>query len=324
MALQLAGRLFLLWTLFVYSGAISNANGWAPQHPTLESTVTFKNNDDTELLEVGRGSKVPLEPAVPAQLKVISYNIRWRSGKELQELIKLFRHDAEIGNGTVLGLQEVDRAKKRSGKENNARLLAEELNMHYAWAAPPVSKAGGEEETGVALLSAFPLKDVRRLVLPHPGPGKRRRAAIGATIEIGKTRFRIYSVHSETRITTGKKIEQMKAVLNDLAQFPKGMPAIILGDLNTWEPGAGDDTKRLFKNADFHTPFDGASTFCRRLLLFDLKLKLDWMWFRGFESSRHGIDREIDISDHWPLWALVKPVPIAEKDVAAPIQNREP
>ena len=38
--------------------------------------------------------------------------------------------------------------------------------MHYAWAAPPAAKPNDEEETGVAILSVYPLSDVRRIVLP--------------------------------------------------------------------------------------------------------------------------------------------------------------
>ena len=70
----------------------------------------------------------------------------------------------------------------------------------------------------------------------------------------------------------------------------------------------GKEDPNLFRNAGFETPFDGQSTFCRRLLLFDLKLKLDWVWLRGFETIRFGIDREIGLSDHWSLWVVVTPV----------------
>ena len=79
-----------------------------------------------------------------------------------------------------------------------------------------------------------------------------------------------------------------------------------MGDLNTWEAGSGDETKRLFKKANFQTPFDGSSTFCRRIILVDLKLRLDWVWLRDFEVLRFGIDRDIDYSDHWPLWVDVR------------------
>lgn len=263
------------------------------------------SSDKSELLEIGRAERLQPVAYKLGEFKIVSYNIRWRSGKELNQLIQLFRNDPEIGNALVLGLQEVDRNKKRSRNANNAKIIANEMGMHYAWAAPPTAKTGQEEETGVALLSYLPLSDVRRLVLPHPGPGRRRRAAIGATIKVDGHNLRVYSVHSETRISVEKKLEQMNAVLKDLAEFPKDLPAVVLGDLNTWDPGAGDKTVDLFSKAKFQTPFNGDSTFCRRLLLFDLKLRLDWIWLRGLTATSYGIDRQIKISDHWPLWAVV-------------------
>jgi endonuclease/exonuclease/phosphatase family metal-dependent hydrolase len=237
--------------------------------------------------------------------KVVSYNIRFRAGEDLKKLAELLRNDPEIGEAVVLGLQEVDRNKKRTGNQNTVRQLAEELGMHYAWAAPPPPKPSQEEETGVALLSPYPLTEVKRLVLPHEGPGGRRRAGIGATIKLGDTNLRAYSVHSETRMSMDKKIDQMKAALDDLATHPADMPAIVMGDLNTWEADAGTRTVKLFKGAGFHTPFDGDSTFCQQILFVPLKLKLDWIWLRNVEAKARGIDRQVKLSDHWPLWMKV-------------------
>jgi hypothetical protein len=39
--------------------------------------------------------------------------------------------------------------------------------------------------------------------------------------------------YAETRIPLDKKIEQLNALLQDLAHYPKQMPAIALGDFNT-------------------------------------------------------------------------------------------
>jgi endonuclease/exonuclease/phosphatase family metal-dependent hydrolase len=264
-----------------------------------------KNNSD--LLEVGSASNLNPVDKAAREFKVVSYNIRWRGGDELRELIKHFKHDPEIGGAAIIGLQEVDRNKKRTGNTNTVKLLAGELGKHYAWAAPPTAKANLEEETGVAILSSYPLTDVRRIVLPHEGPGGRRRAAIGATVTVAGTPLRFYSVHSETRMDVKKKLEQMSAVLEDLKHHPKVAHAIVVGDLNTWEPGAGKRTSKLFTKENFNTPFDnGKSTFFRKILLFPLRLKLDWVWLRGLEATSHGIDKEINLSDHWPLWAVVK------------------
>lgn len=258
------------------------------------------------LLEEGKATNVRQQTLPSSEIKVITYNIRWRSGDDLKNIIKLFQDDPEIGGAAILALQEVDRHKKRSGHNNTAKLIADGLGLHYAWAAPPAPKPTDEEETGVAILSVYPLSDVRRIVLPHEGPGHRRRVALGATVGIENRQWRVYSAHSETRIAVDKKLEQFKAVLDDLARYPADMPAIIMGDLNTWEPSADGKTAKFFTNAGLKTPFGPEATFKRRVLFVPIELKLDWVWLRGLEATSCGIDRKIEISDHWPLWTNLK------------------
>jgi endonuclease/exonuclease/phosphatase family metal-dependent hydrolase len=265
------------------------------------------DKDNSDLLEVGSASNVTTTDKAPGEFKVVSYNIRWRGGDELRELIKQLKHDPEIGGAAIIGLQEVDRNKKRTGNTNTVKLLATELGKHYAWAAPPTAKPNLEEETGVAILSNYPLTDVCRILLPHGGPGDRRRVAIGATVAIGGKPLRFYSVHSENRMSIKKKLDQMTAVLDDLKQHPKIAHAIVVGDLNTWESDAVKRTTTLFTKENFVTPFaNGHSTFLYKIVLLPIKFKLDWVWLRGLEATRHGIDKEIKLSDHWPLWTVVK------------------
>ena len=276
---------------------------------TVSSVLAQSNGDISDLLESGKSDEAP-KAVRNGELKIVSYNIRWRSGEELQQIIRWLR-DASKSQPAIIGLQEVDRAKKRSERINHPKAIAASLGMHYAWTAPHTTKSGSEEETGVAILSPYPLSDVTRIVLPHPGPGGRLRVAIGATAHLseppalarGLRKIRIYSVHSETRLTLGKKTDQLKAVLQDLERFSKDMPAIVLGDFNTWELPAVSRTRKLFTNAGFTTPFpDDESTFREKIILFDLRLKLDWIWVRGLTPSSYGIDRNLRVSDHFPLW----------------------
>ena len=271
----------------------------------LLSLVSFPYND-VPLLESGHGATVRTLTAAPSEIKVISYNIRWRSGDDLKTLIKLLQEDPEIGGASILALQEVDRHKKRTDHNNTVKMIADALGMYYAWAAPPTANPTDEEETGVAILSVYPLSDVRRIVLPHAGPGKRRRVALGATVEMHNRRWRIYSAHAETRIKLNKKLEQYKAVLDDLAQFPPHMPAMVMGDFNTWEPNADGKVVKLFSNSGLKTPFKDHSTFRRKVLFVPIELKLDWVWLRGLEAATCGIDRGVEVSDHWPLWTNVR------------------
>ena len=282
----------------------------ATQVQTSHKESSHSRTSDAHLLELGQAAKVRSTPNPSGEIKVVSYNIRWRGGSELLKLAQALKDDPEVGGASILGLQEVDRNRKRTGNTNTAKLLADELGMHYAWAAPPHPEPGMEEETGVLLLSPYPLGDVQRIVLPHDGPGRRRRAGIGATVKIGSSSLRIYSVHSETRMSMDKKLDQMKSVLKDLARYPKEMPAIVMGDLNTWEPGAGGKTTKLFTSEGFHTPFDGDATFSQRVLLVPIKLRLDWIWLRNLEATKSGIDKKISWSDHWPLWVALRIKPV--------------
>jgi endonuclease/exonuclease/phosphatase family metal-dependent hydrolase len=264
---------------------------------------------EIKLLETGRPGTLSDHAPTSPQINIVSYNIRWRTGSELQQIADWLK----AKRASLIALQEVDRAKERTNKNNNARALAEALGMYYAWAAPPLPKSGKEkeEETGVELLSSYPLHDATRLVLPHEGPGGRWRVALGATVTIDKRDLRVYSVHSETRIPVEQKIDQLRAVLDDLKRFPKATPAVIMGDFNSWEPATVEQVCELFTKADFATPFpDNESTFKRSAVIFDVDLKLDWIWLRGLNYEEFGIDRKLAVSDHFPLWSVISLRPV--------------
>lgn len=263
---------------------------------------------DGALLETGGFAKIDLKLPLPDELKIVTYNIRWRGGEDLRELIRLLREDKEIGRATVIALQEVDRNKERTSHTNTARRIAQELGMNYAWAAPPPVTSKGreeEEETGVAILSVYPLSEVRRIVLPNEGPKGRRRVALGATVQLDQKRsLRIYSVHAETRLSNEKRLEQFTAVLDDLqTHYAQAPHSVIVGDFNTLMPKDVNATSRLFKERGFATPFSNDDATWKTFIL---QLKLDWMWLHGLDVKTFGIDRDIGLSDHWPLWAVIR------------------
>jgi endonuclease/exonuclease/phosphatase family metal-dependent hydrolase len=267
------------------------------------------NRQTNSLLECGAAQQI-VKTKLRDEIIFISYNIRWRSGKELEQIINWLK-DRRGSAPMIVGLQEVDRAKTRSDRVNNAKQIADALGMYYAWTAPGPTGADTpkvtEEETGVELLSPYPLTEVTRIILPNLGPGGRQRIAIAATLKVRDTSIRVYSVHGETRLPIAKKIEQLRAVLTDLDRFPKRMPAAVLGDFNTWELPAVQGIRELFTAAGFTTPLpDDESTFYRKALMFDVRLKLDWIWLRGFTPQSYGIDRKLTVSDHFPLWTTVK------------------
>jgi endonuclease/exonuclease/phosphatase family metal-dependent hydrolase len=281
---------------------------------TLHAPARAQKDSPAALLETGGASKASKSKDAPTEMKVVSYNIRYRGGEDLQTLIKLLRDDEEIGGAAVIGLQEVDRNKKRTGNVNTARVIADALGMNYAWAAPPDADGDGEEETGVALLSLYPLSDVERVVLTHEGPEGRRRVGLGATVHVGSVPVRVYSVHAETRMPVEKKVEHWRAVLDDLRRHAKVTRAVALGDFNTIKEKDVRAARRLFTDEGFKTPFPDDRTTWKTFIV---ELKLDWLWLRGLEAVEFGIDKDVELSDHWPLWAKVKLGKNEEAGVAA-------
>jgi len=103
-------------------------------------------------------------------------------------------------------------------------------------------------------------------------------------------------------------------VLEDLKKYPHVTRAVVVGDFNTIKGKDVRAARRLFTDAGFTTPFpDDRSTW----KTFIVKLKLDWLWLRGFEAGDFGIDKQVGFSDHYPLWAKVR---VGPKDGAPPAE----
>jgi endonuclease/exonuclease/phosphatase family metal-dependent hydrolase len=243
---------------------------------------------------------------VPRGVTIVSYNIRHAGGERLVELGDVLANDPQLGGAQLIGLQEVDRAKRRTGHVNTARVLAERLGMHYAWAGQPRrgTEEEEEEDTGIALLSAFPLSDVERVELPHVGPRGRRRVALGATVRIGSDAVRIYVVHAERRIPTRQHLDQYQAVLSALASHRGVNGAVVLGDFNSHQ--FVRETEALFSAAGFSSTIPPAEPTFRFALV---TCRLDWIWLRGLSTAGGGVVRRVQLSDHWPMWTTIAPTP---------------
>jgi len=146
------------------------------------------------------------------------------------------------------------------------------------------------------------MSQVERHVLPHKGPGGRRRIALGATIHLGSARLRVYTLHLETRLSAQKRGDQIAAVSNQANQY-RELPTVILGDFNTVTGGARETMFELMKAAGFRTPLPGdTKTFQRS---FFVRLKLDWVWVRNLDVVASEVEADITASDHRPVWVEI-------------------
>jgi endonuclease/exonuclease/phosphatase family metal-dependent hydrolase len=207
----------------------------------------------------------------------------------------------EIKNKTggvpdILLLQEAPNAAQELGKK---------LDLHVEFAAP----SAGRTNMGIAILSRWPMTDRsdHRVKRFYRVLKVRPRMALGVTVQTPSGPMRVWTTHLDTRISVDERLEQLRPVVAEAAKFDG--PAVIGGDFNTlglsWVLHAipfphGDAHARaveaLMKQHGFATPFqDNRPTF-------DLfGMRLDWIYVRGLESLRTGI-QPMAVSDHHAIW----------------------
>ena len=218
----------------------------------------------------------------------------------------------------VLALQEADMRTARTGGHHVAEELAAQLGMHWAHEAAGIPRGvkpvkrqwwlDFEEpidlhdsgDTGVALLSRLPLKDVMRIDLPWHECKWRPRLAMAATISVGSQDVRIFNAHVDPHAAVDGQLAQLEAIA---AKSEKtALPTIVLGDFNTLSRQKCIETREFFERLGYTTPFPTGTATWRTTVL---KMHADWIFVRGVKIERWGVARPLNVSDHWPIWAEV-------------------
>src|SRR5215218_10296242 len=132
-------------------------------------------------------------------------------GQMISAAARAFSAGELLPRADVLALQEADKRTIRTGGHHVAQELATQPGMHWANAPAGIPRGVApvkrqwwldfEEpialhdkgDTGVALLSRFPLPDVTRIDLPWHECPWRPRLAIAATLSIGAGQIRLFN-----------------------------------------------------------------------------------------------------------------------------------
>lgn len=218
----------------------------------------------------------------------------------------------------VLALQEADKKTKRTGLHHVARELAEALKLN--WIHVPAGLPRGvkpkerqwwldfEEpidlhdpgDTGIGLLSRWPLSDVARIDLPWHECAWRPRLAMAATVSAGNRKLRIFNAHVDPHAAVGGQLEQLQ-ILVDYANKETG-PTLIMGDFNTLSKTKVEETRSFLESQGYSTPFSSGTPTWRGM---GIRLHADWIFSRDVKITNWGVARPLAVSDHWPIWVEV-------------------
>ncbi|MEA3361636.1 MAG: endonuclease/exonuclease/phosphatase family protein [Thermodesulfobacteriota bacterium] len=190
-------------------------------------------------------SKAP-EPGVAGEqfvFRAMSYNIH--SGINANREVNLQNTLNIIGDSDadIVALQEVDTEKTVGKNCNQARSLAESLDMDYVFF--PV-ESNGLHAFGLAILSRFSFNQYYCDWLPNlcPKLNPRKRGAIQATLQTPVGPISFFNTHLS--LYKPERGKQLKVLLDNnwLLSVPKNEPVIFCGDLNA---GALSKTYRRLK-----------------------------------------------------------------------------
>jgi endonuclease/exonuclease/phosphatase family metal-dependent hydrolase len=255
-------------------------------------------------------------------LRKAGFNLPRHRAQTVEENIliaaRAFSEGLRLPPVDILALQEADKGTVRTGGHHVARELAEQLQM--SWVHAPAGIPRGIEpkdrqwwldfeeqiglqdrgDTGVALLSHYPMSEVTRIDLPWTECPWRPRLAIAASIKIGSQTIRIFNSHIDPHTAADGLLEQLEVVLTRADKNPG--PTVVLGDFNTLSRRKGIQTRRLLESRGYTTPFPTGTPTWRGA---GLRLHADWIFVRNLDINRWGVARPLTVSDHWPVWVEI-------------------
>ena len=130
----------------------------------------------------------------------------------------------------VIALQEVETLVGRGTEHDQFVYLAAGLGMH-AIAGPAMFRS--DSTYGNVLLSAFPVRSVRRHDISVPG--REPRGAVEVELMIGERPLRVITTH--LGLSARERVLQCRA-LAQVLEARRNIPALLLGDFNEWLPFA--------------------------------------------------------------------------------------
>jgi endonuclease/exonuclease/phosphatase family metal-dependent hydrolase len=149
---------------------------------------------------------------------------RRRSEARIAEVI------AEL-SADIVGLQELDLSRRRSGGVDQTALIAQQLRWHYYF--HPAMRTG-DEHYGDAVLSRYPLTLRRASDLPGPAPFYCRENRVAISMDVETPLGLVHVINTHFGLGRSERLLQAQ-LLNDewLGANPPDTPLILLGDFNS-------------------------------------------------------------------------------------------
>jgi endonuclease/exonuclease/phosphatase family metal-dependent hydrolase len=253
---------------------------------------------------------VAAAPPPAGALRVATFNVHL--GEQLPAVEAALGTNPALQGAGVILLEEIDAPPEGASQ---AAQLAAALGMSYAY-APAFTYADGGRH-GIAVLSHWPITSGAVLDLPFFDlvENSERRIAVRVALAVGDRTLAVTALHLDTRIDPNDRLEQLLPAV-DLADAS----CVLGGDFNSnpylWAgralpllpvqaavpvdvAGAIDE---FMRSRSFSTPTSGSGDTTNLPIG---NTRLDSLYLRGYRALGTGVARDVDASDHFPVWVDV-------------------
>ncbi len=252
------------------------------------------------------GAPVPaaMTPLPGGRLRVVTFNVH--EAADPAALAEALGSHPDLALADILLLQEVEQHPGEGG--SRAARLAGALGL--GWVYVP-ARLAGDGTHGLAILSAHPIEQVEVMRLPRSDVSQ-PRIAVRADILVGDRILHLIDTHLGATLNVTDRILQLRPAI---IEGPESL--LVAGDFNTspymWGSGAVpvlpvgavSDTDQApiiddyMRELGFAAPTAGLGPTEHML---GVEARLDSIYCRGMAATPGGVARDIDLSDHWPVW----------------------
>ena len=227
------------------------------------------------------------------QLKIVCYNIRYGELASLEEIAGFFKDQ----NADIVALQEVDvNTHREAAPHQNGKDFITELGYHSGMLtayARTIYYSGGYY--GIGILSKYPFKQTRKVLLPMTAGAREQRGMLLADVELPNGKMVTFVSTHLDHSTSEVRSAQVEVVNQTLMDNP--YPVIIAGDFNA-DPES-KEIKEGMKNWGRACPLEFTAP------AKSPRVKIDYIFY--YPTDKWNVIKsetpQIQMSDHLPVTA---------------------
>ena len=235
-------------------------------------------------------------------IKILSYNVHSCIGTDRRLDPERVAEVIASLDPDIIGLQELDIGRRRTGGVDQAHIIASLLKMDVHFHA---ALHVAEERYGDAVLTAHPMRHVKSGMLPSSGE---QRGALWTEIELAGSRVQVFNTH--LGLFRKDRVAQISTLLGPDwigGADCKDKPCILIGDLNSIAASrAYRQVASRMRDVQIRPGYRPRATFPSRRPL----IRLDHIFvspdIEVLETSVVSTPLARRASDHLPLLATVR------------------